>query len=691
MADSTQKNDEKSERLASPGAGQDAINATLSKSLQTNSENIFAVKLEAKSNDIKQLGFANISLVDATKAVDAQAPIKDSPFTISTTNDAKVKFVENLSAKFERDSLSESRMQERLIKLLPGFSTEGSAKENANLLKQVEDEKSRSEFGPASKSAYKLIVDQIENKYLPGLSKQMGQIGLVEKDDLTASQLPMSLGINTDASPQKDDLGKLDEAVNWILTAQLVNDAANMQTLQNDIKKYSLPQSWADSLGSGDSAHSLESMRANADLAIQAKVQIKMMNELSAIPGGEHFKNILPEGAKVVRGANNEITHIDLSLPDAAALATPEGQAKMKQLSDWVNNQQKTLAPLVKQIEELSSNSERAVYWGDMERTQSKARLDAAGNLVGITGDAAQPKQGEQLRSVNLISSTFDVVQNGNKIAVNQEIQAKNVPWWSYQNFFGAEDVGRKLNISREFDKGQLVVVPNNNGFSLVKAEDLSSYKGTQQAWHYGEKIGMTALDIGLTVSGFELLRGGVAAAQLGKVALTSALRASAEVAVSEGSAAASKVLYWQMASGATRMTVGLGGIINNAGARETTIGEFANNTRQLYFLATAVNGLTPGSLKSLIRNTALGAEGSAMLQAGGVLNTLSSADKLKAVNGLIDKVNILPSTGLTFMAGAQVVDYIRAKRNEQLLHAQKTLSYADMLNMKPLSRGMIQ
>ncbi len=687
MADSIQAGKLKDEAIVIPPTEKNADKSE-SKALESDSLLLAGVKPNSKNNDLAQLGFANITLIEmpAAKALSVD-PVSglsrtESAFNFNNSPEAKQKFMENLHLTLGTDGPPQSRMQERIIKLLPGFINKENASENANLLKQVEDEKSRGEFGNASKTAYKLIVGQLENTFLPALSQEMGQIGLVEKEDPNAQQQPLSIGINTDLPPQNEDVGKLDEAINWILTAQVVADAANMQTLQNDIKTYALPKSWSDALGTEQSP-ALETMRSYADAAIQAKVQIKIMNELSCVPGGEQFKNNLPQGAQVVRGENNEIKHIDLALPDAAALSTPEGQARMKELTDWVSNQRKILMPIVSQLEQLSSNSERAVYWGDMERTQTKARIDRLGNLVGLTGDAGKPGDGETLQSVNLISSDFNVVPKGNKIEVNQEVQAKSVPWWSYQNLFGAQEVGKRLSIRREFDKTELVVVPNNNGFSLIKAENLSSYKGTQQTWYYGEKVGMSALDIGLTVSGFELLRGGVAAAQLSKVALTSALRASAEVAATEGSTAATRVLRWQLASGTTRMTVGLSGVINNAGARESKLGEYANNARQFYFLATAVTGLAPGSLRSLVRNTAFGAEGSSMLASGGVLNTLNAADKLKAINGLIDKVNVLPSTGLSLMAGVQMVDFIRAKRSQQLLHAEMTLKYADILNKK--------
>lgn len=161
------------------------------------------------------------------------------------------------------------------------------------------------------------------------------------------------------------------------------------------------------------------------------------------------------------------------------------------------------------------------------------------------------------------------------------------------------------------------------------------------------------------------------------------ALRAGAEVAVSEGSMAATKVLTWQLASGVTRTTVGITGIINNAGARETKLGEYANHGRHAYFLATAVTGLTPGSLRTLARSTVLGSDGAAMLGAGGVLNALDATGKIRAANQLIEKINTVPSLGITLMAGNDMVDYIRARRSMQIQHAQRTVEFSTMLNRR--------
>lgn len=580
-----------------------------------------------------------------------------------------------------REKPTLAQLQERLSKLLPSLLQSSSVQidDSQNLsLQQMEYETSRGEFGPATKSAYKLLVDSLQNNLIPNLSKQLSEIGLIDKSSVQLEQA-MQLNINTDQPPGKDDLDLLDSTINWAVSAQLIVDAANNEKLAVDVNQFNLPKSWIEGLSGDDEVLSAQ-IRDWIKTSVQAKVQTKIIDELSKIPGGQRFKNTLPPGTQIERNGKGEITKIDLGLPNADKLHNAESQKRLADLQAWVSQQSKILAPIVKQLEQLQSNPERAIFWGDQEFASIKGRFDKNGSLLGLAGEKAAARPGEALQDVNLIESRFDVKQEGERIIVNQNIQAQSVPWWGYQNMIGVDDVGNRINVQHEFKKGDLVVVPNANGFSLIAAEDLSSYATTQKAWHYGEKTGMLALDIGLTLTGWELVRGGVAAAQIGKGALVAAMRVGTEVAATEGSKAAGRVMTWQLVSGSTRLAVGLGGIINNAGAREYAVGDYANSARNVYFLASAVSPWVPSKLQALTRRTVLGTDGAALLANGGVLNALESGNFFSRANQLIEKINIVPVTGITFMNTYQVFDWYQARQREQLKYNQQVIDHSRLL-----------
>ena len=64
------------------------------------------------------------------------------------------------------------------------------------------------------------------------------------------------------------------------------------------------------------------------------------------------------------------------------------------------------------------------------------------------------------------------------------------------------KNIGNKIDITRTFNNADNVIVRTDSGYEVKQAQDLASYKTWQMSKHYGEKVLMGALDVGMVVSG---------------------------------------------------------------------------------------------------------------------------------------------------------------------------------------------
>lgn len=553
------------------------------------------------------------------------------------------------AAKAENDRLRLNYLQMTLHNLLPAVvaSTAHAARESANKDKtsgfkdepltaaqandikvrqaEIKAEIEKGQFGPATRKAYGQYVEWLETNAIPTEIDRLKVFGLPVADADSKNldlKVPFKFNVNTNVPPDDNQMMRLDGAIEWMKRAEArikPAEAAMLQEVDNQvvktIRQNGLPKTWLDSMDT-DRAAWRESTSKLVNTALSTRTYIELVDELNKSADGIKFGNTAPAGTRIERDEQGNIKRINLNLPESWKVNTPEDQKRVKILDEWILDRKKEVAPVVQQLRINEKHPERAVNWGDTELRGIKGRFDAAGNLVGLASANEKAENGETLKDVNLLQSRFTVEEKNGKIELTQQIQAQSVPWWGYQNLIGVDNVGNELTIKKTYDKDQMVLVRTHDGFEAMKAQDLGSYRGWEMTKHYGEKSLMTALDVGMVVTGTIEVGAAFKAARIAQVAGELSLRQGGEL-----------LLAKQGGKGLLRATVGGAGIFNNAGARESDAGQYVNTARSVYFLTDISASLATGGYRAV--KTALGKGGPNIRPALAGLETGTIVDKL--------------------------------------------------------------
>jgi hypothetical protein len=293
----------------------------------------------------------------------------------------------------------------------------------------------------------------------------------------------------------------------------------------------------------------------------------------------------------------------------------------------------------------------------DGSTTLPEGLFDSNGKFLGeIDGSDLKPGSlpaGFTAQRLNLVESRFDLqTQKNGDITVTQSVKAQDVPWYGYQNLI-YDDLGKPMELpAKTYKPDDFVVVQDGGQLALKQAKDLSTLKLENEAVHYGVKTLSVVLDVGMTVSGtvefgvaYKAARIGLASATvLGATTAGETAKAGMMLARDEAAEAASGSLRGQspgkpapvgsgprtqgvgnreagesaaeqqllplsapgkvelgrlLAGGALRTTVGVAGLLNNAGADDTAYGSTINQLRGYYFLADTSIGLSAKGISS--------------------------------------------------------------------------------------------
>jgi hypothetical protein len=463
---------------------------------------------------------------------------------------------------------------------------------------EIKSELDRGEFGPATKRAYGQYVEWLEGNAIPTQIDRLKAYNLPVEDAASknlALSVPYKFNINTNKPPDDSQMMRLDGAIEWMQRAEArvkPAEAAMLKEVDDQvvktIRQNGLPRTWLDSMDSDRTAWR-EATSKLVNTALSTRTYIELIDELNKSADGIKFSNTTPAGSRIERDENGNIKRINLNLPESWKLDTPQDQKKVQILDEWILDRKKEVAPVVQQLRINEKHPERAVNWGDTELRGLQGRFDASGNLVGLAGKDEKAQAGETLKEINLLQSRFSVEEKNGKIELTQQIQAQSVPWWGYQNLIGVDNVGNQLNIKKTFDKDEMVLVRTHDGFEAMKAQDLGSYRGWEMTKHYGEKGLMTALDVGMVVTGTIEVGAAFKAARIAQVAGELSLKQGGEF-----------LLAKQGGKGLLRATVGGAGVFNNAGARESDAGQYVNTARSVYFLTDISASLAAGGWRAV-------------------------------------------------------------------------------------------
>jgi hypothetical protein len=421
---------------------------------------------------------------------------------------------------------------------------------------------------------------------------------------------PADLQINKNDVPDDAQLHRLDDAVRWALNGDSRVQIATKDLLKQvddqyiaTVKKLGLPQGWIEDVNR-DHDRWRQSAGSLINGALTARSNIELLDEVNKAGGGSKVEDLLPPSMTVQRDPRGKIQNIHLDLPQGWDLTDSGNKQKAEQLFSLVEQTNALVSPTVPQLRTITGHPERALNWGDTEVRGMKGRFDSHDNFLGLADKDSPAKPGEHLADVNLVESRFNVEEKNGKVIVHQHVQAQDVPWWGYQNLIGVKDVGNKLDITRTFNPDDSVVIRTASGYEVKRAQDLSSYKNWQQAKYYGEKGLMGALDVGMIVSGAIEVGAAYKAARVAEVGVAGldilGRGAAKNVLEREGAAFSGRALTMQAGKGVMRTTVGVAGLLNNAGARESDFGQTVNTARSIYFLADASIGLGQGGVRGV-------------------------------------------------------------------------------------------
>ena len=470
-------------------------------------------------------------------------------------------------------------------------------------LRQLGVEAARHEFGPATKEAYGDYLKWMEGKTLPEARRDLNYVGLPETDSARGALAapPADLRIDAGRMPGDAELAKLDNAMRWAQQSDARVDVATKQILQkvddsytNTVNKLGLPHGWLADIDK-DHERWRKTVGPLINNALSARSNIEIIDELHKAGGSVDVESLLHKGAGITRDANGSINGIHLNLPHGWDLSSPDNGSRAKALANFVNESNDALTSIMPDLSAVRGDVGKTLSWGDTELKNMQGRFDQEGHFLSLIKKGDPVRDGEHAQDVNMLKSRYSIEEKAGKIILHQSVQAQSVPWWGYQNLIGVSDVGKPVQLTRTLNPDDNVIMRTAGGYEVKQARDLDSYKNWHMASYYGEKALMGTLDAGLLVKGgLETKAAFAAAGETGlKMAATDVLTQSGVKAMSaEGVEVSSRQLTRQAAGGALNMSVGALGFLNNAGARESSLGENINTARSLYFLGGAAKSL---------------------------------------------------------------------------------------------------
>ena len=467
-------------------------------------------------------------------------------------------------------------------------SVPSESQELALVQEKLAAEKAAGVYGPATKTLLGDYVKWLENQAIPLEITRRQSYGLefYPSPSFTRDQTgKVSLAFNAD-SPSKESLERVKGAFQW-LSANIEDTdkrealliEATAKQVETSVRDLGFPRGWSRPASEDSSENALwlkNSMRL-LEASLKVREYASLMDDFQKASAGK-FPFDLPPGASVERDARGKIVRYNLDLPQSWQLDAA-GEAKLAALETWTEGKRELLEPIKAQLLQLKTLPELVPSNSDLELKNRGVRLDQNGRILSIgersSGSGSQP--GDSSVTANLAVSRYEIEHKDGKVLMHQTVQMKDIPVWGYLNLAGGRDVGKPMQLTREYDPEDYVVVRDSHGasseYSIVQAKDLQSDGLWNSARRLGDKALPAAMDVGLF--------------GLGAVEVYGALRSGKPLAGAQG---------LQLLRGSLHSSVAAAGMFNNAGARETEWGNNLGTARSAYFVAVAGYATAKGS-----------------------------------------------------------------------------------------------
>lgn len=488
-----------------------------------------------------------------------------------------------------------------------------------------------------------LPIDQHQRAQNPELYKAMA----------SADRLKLDLNVDTTRVPSEEDLTKIDGTFSWLERCHdSIKGAQNRQRdtyLVDQIQKHGMPPKWLE----GRELNS-DAWRSSAfemvDLSLRTRNYVEAMQSLFKeskykdfplqFPPGTSItvessngkKHVLTDKELVDPAARNLLAHskiesIKLDLPEDLRQENPANKQKIERLRGWLDKYGSEIDQAMIEYTKAMENPDDRIMYGDQEWSGAwKGRFNANDDFVGMAAPGQNGKPGEVLKDVNLVGYDFEAITLPNgQIQITQTIKAENAPFYAYQNIreFGVQPVGNEMKIeTKVVDPEKWIIVKDGGEDKVIKAKNAADLRASQKAWYVGEKAVIGLAD-GLIV--FPPL-----------VEVSVALR-SARLAAKAGEVAlklTGREVVAEMGKGAFKAGIGIAGVFNNAGARDTDWGNAVNTARGLYFLGDISKSLLQGGYR-----LARGAKAAEQLTGPDKIHTLihgrKASEGVKPLEGL--------------------------------------------------------
>jgi hypothetical protein len=602
--------------------------------------------------------------------------------------DAQLKKLEKEVEQLKRNTF----VQELLINLAPGYTqAKVKAGEKVDPLKLPPEVTKRQEelrkeleagtFGPATKAAFKDYLEWAEKLAVPEAVRTMARMVLsippgcpikVPVDELmrtirpdlykalaNSNSLTLKLDIDPNQLPSEGSLKKMDMVTDFLNNCNESVATARQKSrekLVNDlIDDLGLPKPWKRKPGD-NLADWLDSAEDTVDVAVRSRNYVEAMISLYKKDSSGKFPLELPPNSSIVvqleNGDQRTITadeikdsdvrallktatlkHINMDLPTDLRQKAPGNADRLEANKKWLDQIGPPVDQAVAALVAVDKNPHAALMFGDIEVRNARGRFDKEGHFLGVVGPDYIAKQGDDLRPMNLIGCDWSYEkitegENAGKWKITQTVRAENAPFWAYQNarFLGVQRVGEPMVLEEKIvEEGAFVPVRNGDKIEIIQATEgqLRTFLRTQQFEYYGEKGLVATLDAAMIVTGTIEIGAACKGARLAAVGAEQALKLTGEQAA------------WAMTKGAIRVGVGITGVFNNAGARDTDWGRLVNIGRGLYFLG----DITLGGGRWIYNAFRGGAEAGQALTAAQKIHTIihgrEAAEGIEAIKGI--------------------------------------------------------
>jgi hypothetical protein len=568
-------------------------------------------------------------------------------------------------------------LQTTLANFLPVVDTDLKLSKSPDAValqqKQLAAESARHEFGPATKEAYGNYVKWLQDKTLPETRRDLKYVGLPERDSAPGAVSAPAHDLHLDPRklPGDAELTTLDGAMRWAQQADTRIDVAKREILKQVDENYTstvnnlgLPHGWLMDI---DNDH--ERWRSTVgpliNNALTARSNIEILDELHQAGSSVSVESLLHKGAGITRDGNGSINGIHLNLPQGWDLTNADNGSRARALAQFVGESGGALAGAMPDLSAVREDVAKSLSWSDTELKDTQGRFDKDGHLLGLIKKGDMVKAGEHAEDINLLKSRYSTEEKDGKIILHQSVQAQSVPWWGYQNLIGVSDVGKPVEITRSLNPGDNVVMRTAGGYEVKQARDLESYRDWHMASYYGEKTLMGALDAGLLIKGG--LEAKAAFAATGDVGLRMAATGGVEVT--------SRQLTLQAARGGLNMTIGALGLINNAGARESSVGQTVNTARSLYFLGGAATSL--GSVGMRATRSLMGSAEATPLYSAQLHGLGDATSAASRAYNVVNRSFVASEYGFVPLLGADVKNSIARLNNDKNRHVVRAAEIA--------------